>query len=148
MAIKATRPMINATPLSAITSRDRGVIFLRDFFTPRLSSSLKAEPPARLSGKDLTPLLRGETDTLREAVYLQYENKWATDWNVPMRGIVTKNYKYVRYLEDGEELYDLRTDALEINNLIEDEPSRKLAGKMRKMLDQWLTNAEIDHKLP
>ena len=103
-------------------------------------------PPAKLSGIDLTPLLHGETDSLRDAVYLQYEHKGATDRTVPMRGIVTKNYKYVRYLEGGEELYDLRTDALEIDNLIEDEPSRELAGKMRKKLDQWLAKAEIDHK--
>jgi arylsulfatase A-like enzyme len=107
-----------------------------------------AEPPSRLSGIDLTPLLLGETDSLRDAVYLQYEHKGATDRTVPMRGIVTKNYKYVRYLEGGEELYDLRTDALETKNLIGDDEHQQLAKEMRRKLDDWLANTEIDHKLP
>ena len=75
-------------------------------------------------------------------------HKGATDRTVPMRGIVTKTHKYVRYLEDGEELYDLQEDALETKNLIGDEQSRQVAEEMRRKLNVWLARTRDDQTLP
>lgn len=97
-----------------------------------------ATAPTRLSGRDLWPLLTGTSDEIREALFLEYEHKNATNEYVPMRGVVTKQHKYVRYLEQkDEELYDLRDDPDEMSNLIGEPAHEERAEALRKKLDAW-----------
>jgi arylsulfatase A-like enzyme len=51
----------------------------------------------------------------------------------------TRDFKYTRYVDQGEELYDLRNDPEEMVNLAADagyqQPKRDLAAE----LDRWMT---------
>lgn len=85
-------------------------------------------------GKSAMPLIYGETDQLRSAVYAeeaQFDRKSA---------IRTSDYKYIRALSQvyrgpKEELYDLKEDPEETQNIVEEKSE---TGKMLKeKLTEW-----------
>ena len=55
-------------------------------------------------------------------------------------GVRTKEWKYFRYVNDKsiEELYNLKKDPKEINNLIGKKKYRKVAHKLRLKLDELI----------
>ncbi len=88
--------------------------------------------PPEMQGRDLGPLLRGETPLWRTEFFYEH--------NVPIKtlrmteGIAGGRYKYLRYSEPEppwEELYDLQSDPREINNLAADPARRDLLETMR-----------------
>lgn len=108
---------------------------------PTLCGVAGVTAPAGLPGRDLAPLLVDPSGRLHDAVFFEYHTKEATDETVPMRGLATKRYKYVRYLDDGEELYDLQTDPYEMINLIDDHIHEDTVRKLRGRLDRWRASA-------
>ncbi|HPA16783.1 MAG TPA: sulfatase [Verrucomicrobiae bacterium] len=88
--------------------------------------------PAEMQGRDLGPLLRGETPPWRTEFFYEH--------NVPIKtlrqseGVAGGRYKYLRYSEQEppwEELYDLQADPHEVKNLAADPAHRELLEKMR-----------------
>jgi len=71
-----------------------------------------------LPGKTLMPLIRGEVDTVRDAVLCGYHA-------APDRVVRDKEWSYIRR-PDGQpdELYNLREDPQETNNLIDEVPEQ------------------------
>jgi hypothetical protein len=69
-------------------------------------------------------------------VVAQYYSK--QQWVNPIRTIITKQYKYNRYIKHGEELYDLDNDPDEVTNLIDDPGYAPIKDKLSRKLDQWL----------
>ncbi|UCG34413.1 MAG: sulfatase-like hydrolase/transferase, partial [Phycisphaerales bacterium] len=96
-----------------------------------------------LAGIDLWPLVSGRVSSLREALFFEYEETIRSE-PVPMRGVVTKRYKYVAYVRDGEELYDLQSDPHETRNLVEDPDLTGVADSLRQRLTAWQAETE-DH---
>ena len=98
----------------------------------------------RMDGKSLIPLIRGDMEKLRSAVYMEeasVERKMA---------IRTLDYKYIcapskeeavckecgRIHGGVEELYDLKKDPFETNNIINQE--REISEELRKSLFTWI----------
>jgi arylsulfatase A-like enzyme len=104
---------------------------------PTLSRAAGVSPPPGLAGAELWPLLAGQATSLREALFFEYEAAKLMREPVPMRGVVTERYKYTRYLDDGEELYDLRNDPQEMRNLIGEKDHRETADALRERLAEW-----------
>ena len=119
--------------------------------------------PERMQGESLAPLLRGSPpDDWRQSIfYAYYDNSWAmkdlppearTDPSFryftahrvsPHRGVRTERYKLIEYYnEDGYwELFDLREDPNELNNLYS-EPGRdglkaELTQELRRLQEQY-----------
>ncbi|NOV04596.1 sulfatase family protein [Paenibacillus planticolens] len=92
--------------------------------------------PANIDGRSLWSSIRGEADGTHDAVYLS-ECAWQAS-----RGIVTKDYKFIRTLDAGpfvrppRELYDLRVDPDETVNLAESHPA--IADELEYQLDAWI----------
>ena len=89
--------------------------------------------PKYYQGKSLTPLLvNNKTNLNRDAILL--EHLWDNP-NIPSsEAIRTERWKYLRYrlINAPEELYDLRNDPLEKNNLASDINYAKILDKLRK----------------
>ncbi len=103
---------------------------------PTLCDLAGLRPPQDIHGRSLNPLLKGEKVPWHEYVIGQYYSKQS--WVNPIRMVRTKRWKYTRYRKWGEELYDLRKDPGELENLARTAAYAEAEGKLRGILDQWI----------
>ncbi len=131
---------------------------------PTLCELLEIEPPEWLQGQSLMPLVRGEADSVRPAVYSEISFHVAYD---PQRAVRTQRWKYIArfdgrdrpvlpnvddsltkslWLEAGwrdrhvdqEQLYDLWFDPNEMNNLAGNPIYAPVLGELRSQLQTWM----------
>lgn len=77
---------------------------------PTLVEACKLEQPPRMDGQSLMPAIRfGESASRRSPVI--------TTWRKGNHSLREQTYRYTRYSDGGEELYDHRTDPYEWTNL-------------------------------
>ncbi len=78
--------------------------------------------PAPRHGRSLVPLLRGERPAWRDSILVEYysDTVFPRIRNMGYRAVRTEQHKLIRYLElpGMEELYDLKADPYELDNLI------------------------------
>ena len=115
-----------------------------DFYPTILDVAGAARPAGHpLDGESLVPLLTGSAPLWREAlfwhypVYLEGGYGMSEVWRTTPVGVVRRgDLKLLEFFEDGRlELYDLRRDIGERNNLAEAMPER--ASEMRRLLESW-----------
>ncbi len=103
-------------------------------------------PHHRIEGRSLMPLLRGETPDWREFVYseLDYSFKGArlalgrTPQQSRAFSIRTRTHRYVNWLDLPEQLFDLRADASEMQDLGREAGSEPTRARMRERLLDFL----------
>jgi len=91
--------------------------------------------PAGYHGKSLVPIVTGDVDSLaRDAVLI--EHLWEFPDIPSSEGVRTNEWKYLRYIDDPsiEELYNLREDPRETNNLAVDPDHQKTLAELRAKL--------------
>lgn len=122
------------------------------------------EPPDRLDGTSLLPLVRGEIPRLHDELFAEITYHAAYE---PQRAIRTDRFKYIRRFgdhdgpvlpncDDGptkdeliaagwpawshepEQLYDLLLDPNEMRNLIADPRAGEVAADLRARLEDWM----------
>jgi arylsulfatase A-like enzyme len=104
--------------------------------------------PEAMQGRDLTPLVRGDTEV-----------PWRTDWYyehvfgteiaerpiVASEGVREDDWKYIRYPGFGppyEQLFDLRHDGRETCNLASDPAQAETLSRMRRRCDEYRQSLE------
>ncbi len=91
-----------------------------------------------VQGKSLMPLLSGEKDEIRSSGLIEYysnENPFPWTAQLDYRVVVTDQYKYIKWLRfDSAELYDLKKDPYELNNLIEDTAYKAVVKELQGQL--------------
>ncbi len=88
-------------------------------------------------GISLAPLLTNSgKQSKREFVIGQYYSK--QKWVNPIRMIRTRDFKFVRYIRHGEELYDLKNDPHEVKNLASDPRYANVKADLSHKLDRWI----------
>lgn len=100
-------------------------------------------------GISLAPLINGlQNVSERPFVVGQYYSK--QKWINPIRMIRTKRYKYNRYREHGEELYDMLQDPTELVNIAPDTGSQDVRKELESTLNQWMrdNNDPFDSQTP
>ena len=144
-----------------------GMVSHVDVF-PTLCELLEIESPDWLQGVSFAPMLRGETDAVREEVFAEVNYHAAYE---PMRCVRTRRWKYIRryhdrdgpvlpncdnspskslWMEHGwaehtpppEALFNLVFDPHETNNLADDPHHRDALEEMRGRLDRWLEQTD------
>ena len=94
-------------------------------------------PIPKTDGTSLKPLLDGGQNVPARAFIVgQYYSK--QKWVNPIRMIRTEHYKYNRYREYGEELYDLAQDPEELENLAYDPGYQDVKKELASKLNQWM----------
>lgn len=96
-------------------------------------------PQGAVQGRSFAPIVAGgDPDEWRSEFF--YEHHSFPDRIPRTEGIRTERYKYLRYLDSDplyEELYDLREDPEESDNLAENQDRGKLLQQMRDKWAQW-----------
>jgi arylsulfatase A-like enzyme len=93
-------------------------------------------------GENIEPVLCGAGELKRKALYWHYPHYHEC---APCGAIRQGDEKLVEYFEDGRvELYNLRTDMAEANDLNSAEPAR--AGELRQALHDW--RASVGAQMP
>lgn len=88
-------------------------------------------------GLSLAPTLTGEPrQNRRSYVVCQYYSK--QKWVNPIRTIRTAEFKYNRYMPEGEELYDLKNDPNEIDNMAAGPRFADVKKELATKLDRWI----------
>ncbi len=105
---------------------------------PTLCDLADLPTPKRIHGRSLISLLESKRAQWRDYVIGEYYSKQR--WVNPIRMVRTTRWKYTRYRKWGEELYDLRNDPGELNNLASREPHAPTKRKLRDILDEWIQN--------
>ncbi|WP_299046027.1 sulfatase-like hydrolase/transferase [uncultured Polaribacter sp.] len=90
------------------------------------------EAPKSWHGKSLKPFINEENVNLERDTIL-IEHLWDFKNIAPSEGIRTQEWKYFRYVDDKsiEELYNLKDDPRETNNLIHDEQYQDVLNNLR-----------------
>ncbi len=135
---------------------------------PTLCDVLDIEHPDWLQGHSLRPLVRGEVDTIRDAVFAEVNYHASAE---PMRSVRTPRWKYIRnydgypstvlpnidngaskqFLYDAglgdrvrpaEELYDCYFDPQEVCNRAQDESCAAIRQALAARLDKWMRETD------
>jgi arylsulfatase A-like enzyme len=116
-------PLIFAGPGIPKGGSTQAFSYLLDIF-PTVCSLTGIQPPAGVEGKDLQPIWQGRTSRVRDHVFLSFRKV--------QRSVRDDRWKLIRYPQiDHTQLFDLRSDPHELNNLADD-PAQ--AARMREML--------------
>jgi arylsulfatase A-like enzyme len=97
------------------------------------------EPPEVMQGRDLQPLLAGQTPSDWRTEFF-YEHHSVANRIPPSEGVRTERWKYIRWINEEpvlEELYDLKSDPLEEHNLVRDAEHADILGGLRNKWQRY-----------
>ena len=97
-----------------------------------------SKPHQPLEGTSLASTLSNPSRATDRNVFLPYMNPGEY-------AVINRDWRYIRYGEDGEEIYNLREDPNEWANLASDEKYAELKAQLRKSAPK--TFAEHENKL-
>ncbi|WP_372774714.1 sulfatase-like hydrolase/transferase [Mangrovibacterium sp.] len=107
------------------------LVYLYDLF-PTLTDLCELPQPENVDGKDLAPVIRGKKNEVRSSIYTVYRNT--------VRAVRTPEWKLIRYPQRNyTQLFNLKTDPLEINNLAELPENKAKISELAAMMNEWQT---------
>jgi arylsulfatase len=105
---------------------------------PTFTGAAGIEWPTHLPGRDLRELAVDEDAHWRNRIFAQYHSKQR--WANPIRTIRTERWKLNEYMEDRDELYDLREDPGEMRNEMHALHHQDTMAELRAALNAWRTD--------
>lgn len=129
-------PLIVCDPRMAAEKRGTtdDALTLNADIAPTLVLAAAAEVPASMQGEDIAPLyLAASRPAWREDYFYEHPRIGSAESIPASQALVEKQWKYVYWPEYGvEQLFDLRTDRLEENDLAHDASHRPELERMRR----------------
>jgi arylsulfatase A-like enzyme len=127
-------PLIMSGPGISENQTKDALIYLYDIF-PTLTEHLEISLPAEIDGESFAPLLKNQEMETRKSLYTVYRNT--------VRAVRTKEWKLIKYPErDYLQLFNLRNDPLEINNLITDPQYQTRVTELTALMQGWHTSVD------
>ncbi len=98
--------------------------------------------PEVMNGLSLLPQIKGNGTPLRSDFFMEHVGIIEVKTPIPdSRGVRSEDWKYIRYINvkpEVEEMYNIRLDPLESNNLINDPNHADIRDQLRKTYDSYL----------
>lgn len=109
-------------------------------FAPTILEAAGYQAPDDMEGRSFLSLLQGDKPSWRDAIFYVYYWERPFPHTPTVFGIRTAQYKYMTYhgIWDVDELYDIRHDPEERENLIDREEHKELVLTFRKRIYDWL----------
>lgn len=105
------------------------LVYLYDLY-PTLCDASGLPAPEGIDGKNLYPVIKGETTSVRNSLYTAYRNT--------VRAVRTDEWKLIHYPQiNHTQLYNLNTDPLEINNLASQTKYDDKVAEMMELIKEW-----------
>jgi arylsulfatase A-like enzyme len=100
--------------------------------------------PSQMQGSSFLPLLTGKQIGWRDKIFYEYYWENAFPQTPTQYAIRTNEYKFVRTqgVWDINQLFDIKKDPFEINNLIRSPEHQQIAKELNKELWDWLDNSK------
>lgn len=129
-------PLIFSGPGIPEGSKNDALVYLLDIF-PTLCDLTGIGKPDNIDGISLKNAINNPEQEVRDCVYLTYSNV--------QRGVSDREFKLIEYVIDGKhtksQLFDLKNDPWELNNLARSEAYSEKLNEMRlklfKLRDEW-----------
>ncbi|QDV62402.1 sulfatase-like hydrolase/transferase [Crateriforma conspicua] len=128
-------PKQSAAGFAAAGSTCDAPVGLIDLY-PTLVELCGLEGPQILDGHSLVPLLKKPKDEFRDSVLTMFDQDNAS--------VRDRRWRYIRYQDGSEELYDTQTDPNEWNNLADSDQHRDAKEAMNAQLNEHLARYEAD----
>lgn len=98
------------------------------------------EIPKQMQGKSFIPILKGQTPSWRNTVFYEYYWENAFPQTPTQFAVRTDQYKFIRSQGtwDIDQLYDMKKDPNELNNLIRNPEMQNIAKDLNDQLWTWL----------
>jgi arylsulfatase A-like enzyme len=113
---------------------------------PTLFEIAGVSAPKEIHGRSLIPLLRGETIAWRDSFLIEYfsDKVFPRISNMGYQAVRGEQWKYIHYIDlDGmDELYDLKGDPYEMNNLAARSQARETVAQMRGKLQRLVLSSK------
>src|SRR5699024_9682744 len=105
-------------------------------WAPTIVDAAGVDVPKDMDGRSLLPLIQQENPDWREALYYHYYAFPAVHMVKRHYGIRTDRYKLIHFYKDIDEweLYDLKADPMEMNNLYGQSGYKELQDSLKKEL--------------
>ena len=108
------------------------LVYLMDLF-PTIAEFAGAKIPDGVEGKSLLPILNGKSKKVRKVLYTGYRNV--------QRSIRDERWKLIRYpIVDRTQLFDLKNDPHELNNLANKPKYHEKIQRMTTLLAKEMTS--------
>jgi len=109
---------------------------------PTILESANINIPDDMEGKSLIPLIKNQRKGWRKSIMIEYYSDivFPRIANMGYKAIRTERYKYIRFeeLKGMDEMYDLKTDPFELNNVITHPDSQETYSQLKKELNALL----------
>jgi arylsulfatase A-like enzyme len=122
-------PLIFVGPGIPENRSSEALTYLLDIF-PTVLSLAGLDPVQGIDGKDLSPIWLGEKERVRDSIFLAYADE--------IRAVRDDRYKLIRYPQlNHTQLFDLRTDSGELNNLASNPAQVERIETLLDLLRNW-----------
>ena len=122
-------PLIITGPGIPRGKTSNALVYLFDLF-PTLAELCKIPPLRETDGQSLVPVILGKSEGVRSSLFTAYRHT--------VRAVRTNEWKLIRYPErDYNQLFNLKNDPLELNNLAEQESSRPMLDELFGLMRDW-----------
>ncbi|KAA0992300.1 sulfatase-like hydrolase/transferase [Dyadobacter aurulentus] len=122
-------PFVITGPGIPENRKSDALVYLYDIF-PTLAAKTGLPNPDHIDGKSLAAVISGESTGVRESSFTAYRNL--------IRAVRDKEWKLIRYPNrDYTQLFNLKKDPLELDNLSGKPQYRAKEESLKKLLAQW-----------
>jgi arylsulfatase A-like enzyme len=105
------------------------LVYLYDLY-PTLCAASNLPAPTEIDGKNLMPVIKDEKPGVRNSLFTAYRNT--------VRAVRTDEWKLIRYPQiNFTQLYNLKSDPLEINNLAALPEQKPRINDMMELMKKW-----------